>query len=252
MCEAKILVADADTEARRQLVRAIAQTPGLCVVAETGDGAELLRSCVETSCDVLVMELVLTGLDGLAVLEQLNRLPRRPKILVLSNFAGSRVAGLALRHIADYFMLKPCQMQTVMERLQQLSQPGPNLPGDIRELDTTVATILQQLGVPVHIQGYQYLRDAITMATTDANALHAVTKILYPTIARRHDTTASRVERSIRHAIEVTWDKGNWATLQKLFAYTVSNSKGKPTNSEFIALIADKLQLQMRAGQITY
>lgn len=249
MRSTKILVADADAESRHLLVQAIEKANNLSVVGQTGDGEELLRLCQQTQCNIVVMELVLSSIDGLEVLIQLGQLPQKPKILVLSSFVNSRVTRINTQRIADYYMLKPCNLHAVVERIQQLSQKLPMDENDPRELSATVAGILQQLGVPVHIQGYQYLRDAITLATTDPAALNAVTKFLYPTIAKHHSTTASRVERSIRHAIEVTWDKGNWRTLQQLFGYTVSNAKGKPTNSEFIALIADKLQLQIHSRQ---
>lgn len=249
MCDIKIIVADSDADARQLLVNAIQKEAGLTVAAQTGDGAQLLQLCRQTQCDIVVMELVLSTVDGLEVLARMGSWEHRPKILVLSSFANSRFTKPSIQHSADYFMLKPCNLRAVVERIYQLSTGTALADGDTQDIGSIVTATLQQLGVPAHIQGYQYLRDAITMATADATALNAVTKILYPTIARHHSTTASRVERSIRHAIEVTWDKGNWNRLQQLFGYTVSNSRGKPTNSEFIALIADKLQLRLRAGE---
>ncbi len=251
MCDIKILVADADADSRQLLVNTIQKEADLTVVAQTGDGAQLLQLCQQNQCDIVVMELVLSTIDGLEVLAQLGHCDHKPKILVLSSFANSRLTKPSIQSAADYFMLKPCNLRAVVERIHQLSKNTSLVENDPQDISTIVTATLQQLGVPVHIQGYQYLRDAITMATTDAATLNAVTKILYPTVAKHHRTTASRVERSIRHAIEVTWDKGNWNTLQQLFGYTISNSKGKPTNSEFIALIADRLQLRIRSGEYT-
>ena len=132
------------------------------------------------------------------------------------------------------------------ERIRQLYQVSPVAPANNEHLETLVTSVIHEIGVPAHIKGYQYLREAIIIAVEDMEVINAVTKVLYPEVARRFDTTASRVERAIRHAIEVAWDRGDIETLQKYFGYTVSNAKGKPTNSEFIAMIADRLQLQRK------
>ena len=148
-------------------------------------------------------------------------------------------------------MMKPCRLSTVVERIRYLISLQRRDAGQMEELDhqnleAEVTAIIHEIGVPAHIKGYQYLREAIVMAVEDMEVINAVTKILYPEVAKRFNTTASRVERAIRHAIEVAWDRGDLETLQKYFGYTVSNTKGKPTNSEFIAMIADRLQLQRR------
>lgn len=203
--------------------------------------------------DIVVMDFVLARMDGLEVLSELAALPGRPRVLVLSSFARGNMAELAAAHGADYYMMKPCKLSAVMERIRQLAgqpqsggeEPG-RLSGESQNLESTVTSIIHEIGVPAHIKGYQYLREAIIIAVGDMDVINAVTKILYPEVAKRFGTTASRVERAIRHAIEVAWDRGDLETLQKYFGYTVSNAKGKPTNSEFIAMIADKLQLERK------
>ncbi len=172
-----------------------------------------------------------------------------PKGIVLADAMTREQAA----HGADYYMMKPCKLSAVMERIRQLAgqpqsggeEPG-RLSGESQNLESTVTSIIHEIGVPAHIKGYQYLREAIIIAVGDMDVINAVTKILYPEVAKRFGTTASRVERAIRHAIEVAWDRGDLETLQKYFGYTVSNAKGKPTNSEFIAMIADKLQLERK------
>lgn len=166
------------------------------------------------------------------------------------------MAAQAAANGADYYLMKPVKLTTVTERMRQLcAQLESNPPSDLpssrpivqeQSLESTVTSIIHEIGVPAHIKGYQYLREAIIIAVEDMDVINAVTKILYPEVAKRFSTTASRVERAIRHAIEVAWDRGDLETLQKYFGYTVSNAKGKPTNSEFIAMIADRLQLQRK------
>jgi two-component system response regulator (stage 0 sporulation protein A) len=154
-----------------------------------------------------------------------------------------------------YLMLKPCDCETLVERLEELRGGEPRIRGTLRRTDksgieTMVTNIIHEIGVPAHIKGYQYLREAIIIAVNDMDVINAITKVLYPQVAKAFQTTPSRVERAIRHAIEVAWDRGDLDTLQRFFGYTVSNTKGKPTNSEFIALIADKLQLQLKAAEV--
>jgi len=186
---------------------------------------------------VVVLDLVLSSMDGLEVLGELAALPERPRLLVLSSFARGNVAELAAAHGADYYMMKPCRIPAVVERVRQLaarSQPAGGTPEDSAEgesLESQVTSIIHEIGVPAHIKGYQYLREAILIAVADMDVINAVTKVLYPEVAKRFGTTASRVERAIRHAIEVAWDRGDLETLQKYFGYTVSNAKGKPPMS---------------------
>lgn len=244
----RVLIADTSTEFRDNLAEAISSEPDLAVLGETGDGAELVRMVREQRPDAVVMEMVLTGMDGLEVLDELVKLEYRPRILILSSYIKGNVVDTAAAKGADFYMTKPCRMSSVCERLRQLMSPGSAEPerSNGPALESQVTAIIHEIGVPAHIKGYQYLRDAIVIAVNDMDVINAVTKVLYPEVAKRFNTTASRVERAVRHAIEVAWDRGDLETLQKYFGYTVSNAKGKPTNSEFIAMIADRLQLERR------
>ncbi len=245
----RILIADGSEEFRMLLSEAISCESDLEVVGETGDGEEALELVRELSPDLLVMDLVLSNLDGLDVLRALKGLDFRPRVLVLSGFARSNMAEMAAAEGADYYLMKPCRISTVLERLRQMGTffpPEEDSSSRSQSLESTVTSIIHEIGVPAHIKGYQYLREAIIIAVNDMDVINAVTKVLYPEVAKHFGTTASRVERAIRHAIEVAWDRGDLETLQKYFGYTVSNAKGKPTNSEFIAMIADRLQLQRK------
>ena len=249
----RILVADSSEEYRRITTDALNAEMDMEVIGTTGDGEEALALICSEKPDAVVMEMVLSGADGLEVLNRLNEAGTgedRPVILVVSGFARGNMAQLAAAAGADYYLMKPCKMSAVAERLRQLAETGKNSVTGVEEpeqnLENTVTGIIHEIGVPAHIKGYQYLREAIMIAADDMDVINAVTKVLYPEVAKRYHTTASRVERAIRHAIEVAWDRGDLEILQKYFGYTVSNAKGKPTNSEFIAMIADRLQLQRK------
>ena len=241
----RIILADASEEFRQMLADMMEQEADLSVVAQTASGEELLELIARHKPDVVVMDLMLSGLDGLGVLEQLGA--NRPRTLVLSAFSTPALSEQISESGGDYCMLKPCRAQTVIERTRRLTS-APSLE-DVdaeeraRDLERQVTAIIHDIGVPAHIKGYQYLREAIGLAVADMEVINAVTKVLYPAVAKKFGTTASRVERAIRHAIEVAWDRGDLETLQKYFGYTVSNAKGKPTNSEFIAMIADRISL---------
>ncbi len=247
-----IVLGDASQDFQEALSEAIRQEPGMRLAGVTGDGQELLELVRSQRPDAVVMDLVLTGLDGLEVLSQLQQMPQRPQVLVASAFLHEGLVSQVQSCGAAYLMPKPCRAVTVLERVRQLvmgaaPQDAALSPGS-ESLELRVTSIIHEIGVPAHIKGYQYLREAIRLAVEDMEVINAVTKVLYPTVAKRFGTTPSRVERAIRHAIEVAWDRGDLETLQKYFGYTVSNAKGKPTNSEFIAMIADRLQLQRKEG----
>ena len=245
----KVMIADADEEFRTLLADALEGERDFEVVGSTGDGSELLRLLEESTADVLILDLVLSRMDGLEVLHELSHLSNRPAVLVLSGFVKGNIVNRAAELGADYFMLKPCRCSSVAERVRRLCA-GPEAAAaparSSQSMEARVTAIIHDIGVPAHIKGYQYLRESILIAVENMDVINAVTKILYPEVASRYGTTASRVERAIRHAIEVAWDRGDLETLQKYFGYTVSNAKGKPTNSEFIAMIADRLQLQQK------
>ena len=253
MNKRKVVLGDVSEDFRRLLAEAVNAEEDLEVIGQTGDGGELLELVRTRGADVIVMDLVLSGKDGLTVLDELGEV--RPRVLVLSSFSGSTLAEQAAARGADYLMLKPCHVPTLLERVRQLAAERGKLRSmreeqDDQSLERQVTAIIHEIGVPAHIKGYQYLREAIRLAVEDMEVINAVTKVLYPAVAKRFGTTASRVERAIRHAIEVAWDRGDLETLQKYFGYTVSNAKGKPTNSEFIAMIADRISLGMKNGTL--
>ena len=246
----RLLVADTSEEFRRHLIEALQNESDMEVVGETGDGQQLLEMVRTLQPDAVVMEMVLSGMDGIEVLEQLRELPpeHRPRILVLSSYIHGAIADLAAANGADHFMVKPCKFSTICARIRQLTTFDAMEEDKSRShsLETLVTSIIHEVGVPAHIKGYQYLREAILIAVDDMEVINAVTKVLYPEVAKRFGTTASRVERAIRHAIEVAWDRGDVDTLNRYFGYTIHNMRGKPTNSEFIAMIADKMRLDKK------
>ena len=208
----------------------------------------------EKQPQILVLDLMLAKRDGLSVLKAVSAMENRPAVLATSGFITEYVAQAAANLGVQYLMLKPCDMSALTERLEELrggqnQKSLPNRSGGKTSIEAMVTSIIHEIGVPAHIKGYQYLREAIIIAVNDMDVINAITKVLYPQVAKTFQTTPSRVERAIRHAIEVAWDRGDLDTLQRFFGYTVSNTKGKPTNSEFIALIADKLQLQLKSTQ---
>jgi two-component system response regulator (stage 0 sporulation protein A) len=245
----KVLLADASEEFRCLLSEAIEKTGEFAVVGSVGDGMEALHLYEQCRPDLIVTDVILPGLDGLGILRRLPKLGA-PKVIILSAFCNDRTVSEAVELGAFYFMTKPCEESALLERMRA-AVCTPEESDHPAELKNMVTNIIHEIGVPAHIKGYQYLREAIMIAVEDMDVINAVTKVLYPEVARRFSTTPSRVERAIRHAIEVAWDRGDLETLQKFFGYTVSNIKGKPTNSEFIAMIADRLVLERRAKHHT-
>ena len=250
-----VMIADASEEFCAQLTAALQRCQGFHVIGTVSEGEQVVRRVGELRPDLLVLDLMLPKRDGLSVLKGLQQQDRKPTVLATSGFITEYVAAAAAGLGVRYLMLKPCDCETVVERLQELrfgeSKPrGAIRRGDKSGIEAMVTGIIHEIGVPAHIKGYQYLREAIIIAVNDMDVINAITKVLYPQVAKAFQTTPSRVERAIRHAIEVAWDRGDLDTLQRFFGYTVSNTKGKPTNSEFIALIADKLQLQLRSAEV--
>lgn len=242
-----VIVADGEQAFRSQVIQALKAIPGLQVIGETDSGNELLSMCQKSDCDLVIMDLLLADVEGAEVLEALHYLSRRPKILIASAYSGDCIFRQSLEQYADYFIRKPCQAESVAQRARLLLQERQMLPR--QRVEYAVTAVIHEIGIPAHIKGYHYLRDAILLAVENITVMGQVTKILYPDIARHFCTTASRVERAMRHAIEVAWSRGDMDTLQKYFGYTVSSEKGRPTNSEFIALIADKLRLQLKNSE---
>ncbi|MEY8387060.1 sporulation transcription factor Spo0A [Oscillospiraceae bacterium 38-13] len=239
-----VLLADASEEFRAMLQEAIEKAGEFTVAASTGDGQEALRLVGDRKPDLLLMDVALPGLDGLGLLKALREqggVP--PRTIIVSAFCGSQTLSDAEKLGVSYYIPKPCEPNSLLEQMRGVFEGSPSLEMPLNTLKNTVTSVIHEIGVPAHIKGYQYLREAIIIAVNDIEVINAVTKVLYPAVAKRFNTTPSRVERAIRHAIEVAWDRGDLETLQKYFGYTVSNTKGKPTNSEFIAMIADRLML---------
>ena len=241
-----VLLADANEEFRTLVRKIIDETEEFSVVGSVGDGTEALRLAREEAPDLILMDVVLPGLDGFGVLKQLREQEGKvPKVILISAFCSDSVVSEAVDLGASYFLTKPVEENALLDRMRALFSRGAPVEEHPAELKNLVTSVIHEIGVPAHIKGYQYLREAIMIAV-EPEYINAVTKRLYPEIAKKNGTTASRVERAIRHAIEVAWDRGDLETLQKYFGYTVSNAKGKPTNSEFIAMIADRLVLEQR------
>lgn len=259
----KLLIADSNPELIAQMKSFFDSKDSIDLVATATDGMDAAEKIRHFNPDAVLMDIVLPQLDGIGLLKSINTLPRahRPVVIVMSGAKREHLTNICMQLGADYFMIKPCDNETVYERIQllctpRLSQnlvagvsygdktPSSDTPSD-RAIEISVTKTIHSVGVPANIKGYQYLRDAIIMSIKDTELINAVTKQLYPKVATRHNTSPSRVERAIRHAIEVACIRGNEEELYNLFGYTVSNNKGKPTNSEFIAMIADKLRLEM-------
>ena len=259
----RILLADANPDFAALLADTLAAERDMELIGAAADGPEALNQLQSLKPDLLLLDLVLPKLDGLEVLRRLPETGCRCPVIVLSGFMNSQVVADCAALGAAYFMPKPCDTAALLERVRQIGGAGqedaalegidcrPAAQAQRREadLEALVTEIIHEIGVPAHIKGYQYLREAIILTIKDMDIINAVTKVLYPEVAKRFSTTPSRVERAIRHAIEVAWDRGDIEVLQKYFGYTVSNIKGKPTNSEFIAMIADSLTLRQKQAR---
>ena len=249
-----VFIADSAEEFCAGLTAALQRSSGFQVVGTASDGEQAIRMIMEKRPEILVLDLMLPKKDGIGVLKALASMDRRPITLATSAFMTDYVSNAAANLGVRYLMLKPCDMTALAERLEEI-RSGESLRmttarrSSKNSIESMVTGIIHEIGVPAHIKGYQYLREAIIIAVNDMDVINAITKVLYPQVAKTFQTTPSRVERAIRHAIEVAWARGDLDNLQRFFGYTVSNTKGKPTNSEFIALIADKLQLQMKSAE---
>ncbi len=262
MDKLNVAIAD-DNERMIQLLDHIVSSDNeLEVVGRAGDGEELLQIIREKKPDVVLLDIIMPKLDGLAVMDRMNReqVQKKPAFIVISAVSQERVTEDAFALGADYYILKPFDNETVVKRIkyvrtrterasEKIRSRNPDEEQEeymARSLEIDVTNIIHELGVPAHIKGYQYLRDAITLTVRDGEMRHSITKMLYPAVAKKNQTTPSRVERAIRHAIEIAWSRGKMDTIEELFGYTVNDGKGKPTNSEFIALIADKIRVECK------
>lgn len=262
-----VIIADDNKEFCNILNDYLLNQRDIVVTGIAKDGVEALKLIEEKKPDLVVLDIIMPHLDGLGVLERLNsmNINPMPRIIVLSAVGQDKITQRAITLGADYYVVKPFDMDVFTKRIRQMFNntisSGEETKKTISLIDTTeikfakneptnleqeITNIIHEIGVPAHIKGYMYLREAITMVVNNMELLSAVTKELYPSIAKKYNTTASRVERAIRHAIEVAWSRGQVETINKIFGYTIHNDKGKPTNSEFIAMVADKLRLKNR------
>ena len=244
-----VLLADSSAEYRMALREEMEKSGDFRVVGEAEDGQHTVQMVRQMKPQILILDAMLPLLDGMAVLRTLREQDEQPPCcIMLSAFCAERFQREAERLGVYIFLPKPVNNESLMEHMRRAVRPEEPAAPVLPQLEGQVTAIIHEIGVPAHIKGYQYLREAIIITVQDMDVINAVTKVLYPEVAKRFCTTPSRVERAIRHAIEVAWDRGDLETLQKYFGYTVNSAKGKPTNSEFIAMIADRLQLRMKRG----
>ena len=281
MSKLSVAIAEDDKEMMQYIDEGLGKD-GFQIIGKVTDGKTLCQMVKEQHPDVVVLDLILPRMDGLSVLGELNKDPdivEYPDVIMISSVGDSRITERAFQMGASYYMLKPFEQENLAKSIRMVYELGHKKSGKeivpikkkeekiavssvkgskenpIRwetevwsrvNLETRITKVIHEVGVPAHIKGYQYLREAICMTVLDVDLMSSVTKILYPDIAKKYHTTASRVERAIRHAIEVAWTRGRLETIDALFGYTVHAGKGKPTNSECIALIADKIRLENR------
>ena len=262
----RLLLADDNRDFCDVVSTYLNKQPDLEVVGVAHDGVDAYNKIRELKPQVAIIDGIMPRLDGLGVLEKLAKHGEDPKPLciVLSAMSQDKIIARALALGAEYYMVKPFDVESLADRIRELmGNPPADKAAKVAgkweispaksaaaayDLETKVTAILHEIGVPAHIRGYHYMREAIIMSVNDMEVLNYITKELYPSIAKKCNTTPSRVERAIRHAIEVAWSRGKIDAIDALFGYTINNHKGKPTNSEFLALIADRLRLEQRAG----
>lgn len=260
-----ILLIDDNKELVLRLKGTLEKETNINIIGIAFDGKDAFEKIIELKPNLIIMDTVMPFMDGLAVLEKLNLEGYQiPKVIMLSSISNDKIVNKAISLGVDYFMAKPFDVNVLISRINELSEDfkysyslpeiavtniNPTIESSITEskdLESEITNIIREVGIPAHIKGYNFARDAITMVIEDQELLGAVTKELYPNIAKKYNTTASRVERAIRHSIEVAWSRGNALFIEQLFGHTINANKGKPTNSEFIAIIADKLRLKMK------
>ena len=267
----RVLIADDNIEFAMTLHGYLEKEEEMEVIGMAKDGNEAYTMILEKQPDVVLLDVIMPHLDGLGVLEKLSSTQniQMPLCIMLSAVGQDKITQKAINLGAEYYIVKPFDISLLMKRIKDFKyyQPGsikgnfasreikqqyieiaPDSKKDEGNLEALVTNVIHEVGVPAHIKGYQYLREAIMMVVNDIDIINQITKQLYPDIAIKFKTTPSRVERAIRHAIEVAWSRGEQAAVERIFGYTISAAKGKPTNSEFIAMIADKLRLELKSA----
>ena len=264
-----ILIADDNPDFARTLTSYIEKDDELEVIAVARDGKQAVEMILNTEPDIALLDVIMPHLDGIGVLEKINEanMKKRPMCIMLSAVGQDKITQRALELGAEYYAIKPIDIEVLLGRIKDIKNFTPSeikktyastreIRGqfieiskkDQENLEALVTNVIHEVGVPAHIKGYQYLREAIMMVVNNIDIINQITKQLYPDIAVKYHTTPSRVERAIRHAIEVAWGRGQSDTVDNIFGYTISAAKGKPTNSEFIAMIADKLRLELKTA----
>ena len=259
----KVLLADDSLTFKEQLVKSFEKEENIELIKHITDGREVIDSIKETLPDIVICDLILPFKDGIEILEEISamNLRRAPMIIVATAITTDKIIRQCMEFKANYFIAKPCNPDNLIKIIKKLTddreesdifslskekvEENSYITNNIEDLiESKVTNIIHKIGIPAHIKGYKYLRLAIIKSIIDEDIINSVTKELYPQVAKAYNTTPPRVERAIRHAIEVAWNRGEEDTLNKIFGYTVQSNKGKPTNSEFIAMIADRLRLQ--------
>lgn len=254
-----VAIADDNDRILELLSEIVRSDKDLTLVGQANNGEDMYQIIKSKEPDVVLLDLIMPKMDGLSVMELVSKdkdLKKTPNFIVITAVGQEKITEDAFRKGANYYIMKPFNNESVLRNIKHLKKEEPArrfveyerelLENNGESLENIVTDMLHEIGIPAHIKGYHYLRDAIMMSVDDMDILNAITKVLYPTVAKKHQTTSSRVERAIRHAIEVAWSRGELDTLDELFGYTVSRGKGKPTNSEFIALIADTIRLKKK------
>lgn len=266
-----VVAADDNEEILELIDTVISKENDLNLVGKASNGVDALNEIRNKKPDVVILDVIMPKLDGLNVLEEINNdnsMPTKPYFIMLSAVGKDNITEKSFNLGAEYYMVKPFDIGFFLKKIRECKKENSvnknnssNIKSKVavsqtpfkidsavteQELEVEITNIIHEIGVPAHIKGYQYIRDAILMCINDADMINSITKILYPEISKKYQTTPSRVERAIRHSIEVAWNRGNPDVIEEYFGYTVSDGKGKPTNSEFIALIADKLRLLHR------
>jgi hypothetical protein len=258
-----VVVGDDNEKLLDNICDTLTKDQSIKIVGKAKNGEEGFDVIKKTAPDVVILDLIMPKMDGLSLMDKVHKegmLIRTPFFIITSAISNESVIQDAFGFGAGYYMLKPFETDMIIDRVKSAKSYNKRIPenkkfvdaGEDRQqfmdrnIESDVTAIIHDVGVPAHIKGYQYLREAIIMSVNDNEMLNSITKILYPSIAKKFQTTASRVERAIRHAIEVAWNRGRMDTIDELFGYTINAEKGKPTNSEFIALIADKIRLEYK------
>lgn len=258
MSKIQVGIADDNTRMIEIMDQLFENEQDIQIVGHATDGMEAVEMIKSKEPDVVLLDIIMPKLDGFGVMEKIHndeKIKKEPAFIILSAMGQENVTEEAFELGASYYILKPFDSHSVIKKVKQAKAKSTKKKGrfvsmeekkevTMHDLEVIVTNMIHEIGVPAHIKGYQYLRDSILLAVSDMDILNSITKQLYPSIAQKYQTTPSRVERAIRHAIEVAWGRGKMDTINELFGYTVHAEKGKPTNSEFIALIADKIRLE--------